>query len=649
MKFSLKTKKELYSALKENEYYFGILDEQDFSIPFLSEIWDLRNMESEDNRFEDALGDIIQHTINNDDWDIDYLFIDRLKLFKDDDIYAKWLETLVHPKFRKKEEDILKYVLLINSFLEIDRLALYVTDYSGNDLPIYTLKGVNNENHYIDLPENQVWFFVETELTGRSDKVSSHKNPSLAPCFILAYDDGWNDYSLWTSFDLFYYETTGNQVYLGKLKITNGKDEYTIESIPESFTTLDDTFCSLGQGRGYYKGLKDVLGNKFESVLYALKDAAFYPDVHDKFEKNYIFKTSLLREDSAERMLREAKHISYDYDLQNLYSFKYCFTPKYSKTEVEIDFDFNKNNKIPDRIFALIGKNGTGKTQLISTLPLDIANKKYESFVPRPPLFSKVIAVSYSIFDDFEIPQKTSQFNYVYCGLHIMRNGKREILSAKSRSLRFHQAWKKIRKQERMQFWYDSLLTFIERDFVDSFIIEDEAQEYTVDIQEFNKIKKKLSSGQSIMLYIISEIISNIRYDSLILFDEPETHLHPNAISQLMNLIYKLVRKYDSYCLITTHSPLIIQELLSRNIYVIDRHESLPSIRKIGLESFGENLSILTEEVFGNKEIGKQYKTIIDRLINRGFNYDNIVEMIETDEIPLSLNARLYIKSRVEQ
>lgn len=255
------------------------------------------------------------------------------------------------------------------------------------------------------------------------------------------------------------------------------------------------------------------------------------------------------------------------------------------------------------------------------------------------------------MFDDFEIPRKTSSFNYVYCGLHILKDGKKETLTPKQQRLRFHRTWKKIKSLERMKIWKEILVSFINEDIIDSFIQQegDNPDNLTVNLDNFNKAIIKLSSGQNIILYIISEIISNIRFDSLILFDEPETHLHPNAISQLMNLIYDLVSKFDSYCIITTHSPLIIQELLSRNVFVIDRHENTPSIRKIGIESFGENLTNLTEEVFGNKSVKKQYKTIIDKLISNGSSYCQITNELKSDEIPLSLNIRLYIKSQLSE
>jgi len=114
-----------------------------------------------------------------------------------------------------------------------------------------------------------------------------------------------------------------------------------------------------------------------------------------------------------------------------------------------------------------------------------------------------------------------------------------------------------------------------------------------------------------------------------------------------MNTIYELVNEFESYCLIATHSPIVIRELFSKNVYVMERDKNVPSVRRIGLESFGENLGVLTDEVFGDRQIPKQYKAIIGQLIRDGKNFDKIVEMLEFDDRPLSLNARIFIKNLI--
>jgi len=95
-------KLELFRALIKEEDVFG----KDEIVVFLDDVWDLRTMSSEDARYTDAYGDVVQHMVNNDDWEIDYLFIERLKLLDDDEKFISFLETIVSKKYSENEDDI---------------------------------------------------------------------------------------------------------------------------------------------------------------------------------------------------------------------------------------------------------------------------------------------------------------------------------------------------------------------------------------------------------------------------------------------------------------------------------------------------------------------------------------------------------------
>lgn len=642
MNISHNNKKALFHLIISLEDPFK-MDDNDGILNFLNQIWNLKSMPSEDDRFKNAEGDIIQHTLSNDDWEINYLFEERLKLYEDEEIFNKFIETVVNPKFRNGEENILNFVLQLNEILEKDNYNFTVTEYNEDGIPIYTIKELDKDDSFpIDIKKNNIPFFVVKKPTGNSNNHFSHPKPKELPSFVLVFNSGWNDYGIYSQYYPYYYDESGKCKELVDLKIITLEGN-SVDVIPDKFYNLDDRFCSLGQEIGYYEELEKILKNDFFGVLYALRDVAFFPEIQEDFETTDQFSNSLIRYNEQERLLREAVHLINNSNLENLYSFQYQFKPKFSSEAIDVNFDFSATSQIPNRIFALIGKNGTGKTQLITSLPVHISEKKGDFFSPQIPIFSKLIAVSYSIFDTFQIPKKTATFNYIYCGL---RNEKGEISTDKSMLLRFHNTWKKIRKRGRIKEWRTVLINFIEEDLVDEFIIK-KNQNYDISIEGFNKIRKKLSSGQSIVLYTISQIVANIRFDSLLLFDEPETHLHPNAITQLMNTINSLVEEFQSYCILATHSPLIIRECFSRNVYIMDRHENIPAIRKIGLESFGENLTILTEEVFGNKDTPKHYKKIIEDLIERGNSYEQIIRILESDNIPLSLNAKIFIKSKL--
>jgi ABC-type multidrug transport system ATPase subunit len=640
MEISRKIKLALFHALIKEDKVFSAMS-SDSTMKFLDSIWNLKALPSTDPRYTTAYEDVHKHIILNDDWSQEELFIDHLKLLDDNDIYIKYIESIISPKYRNDSDNIKKFVLLINSYIEDEGLILHSLSNNEKSLPIYTIMDSTKIRHKEKLVENDIKFYV---VNGINKNIKNQ----IPPYFILEFNDGWNDYTLKTEFSLSL-RKANSIVKIGMVKITNSDESEIINTIPNTFYELEEAFCSLGQTYEYYENLKNQTGDQFERVLLALKDAAFHSDIHDKFERNEIFKTSLIRYDEAEQLLRSVKYKIYGFDLDNLYSFKYTFLPKYTTDPVEIEFNFNNDNDLPSRIYGIIGKNGTGKTQLITSLPLDISNDKSECFVPKTPLFSKVIAVSYSIFDDFDIPKKTATFNYKYCGL---LDEKKELLTQRQQLLRFHRACEDIHKKNRVLKWRKILNSFLDDEIISKFVIEKEDQfneiSYMIDRTEFNKIKKNLSSGQNILIYIITEIISNIRRDSLLLFDEPETHLHPNAISQLMDVIYELVHEFKSYCIIATHSPLIVQELLSKNIHIIEKNENLISARKPSIEAFGQNLTTLTEEIFGNSSIEKRYKKIINKMVFNNKNYDDIVSILETEGVPLSINTRLYIKSKVD-
>ncbi|WCO00566.1 AbiJ-related protein [Psychroserpens ponticola] len=641
IKYTKQLKSKLFNLINKNPNAFNVKDDGDGwgnngIINFLNNIWDLKGLPrvSNDDKWTSAYDDAVQHLVNNEDWTYEQTFIDYFKLLENDEGFTKFLETLVHPDFRNDLQEIELFVTLINVELASINYTLAVSDYK-EDLPIYTLRE-SKQNDHVHILENEIPFVV-----------GHHINEY--PYFYLQIND-WDDYGSETTFRLFYYKGIDDLEKIGDVKITNGESDKTREVIDKEFTSLKNSFCSLGQEDEYYENLKRIFNHKLPSILYALKDAAYFIEINDKFSSNSIYKYSLIRGDYAEQLSRSIRYVLEGRSLDDKYSFTYSFTPNYSSTPIEIDLKFNDTLEFSDRIFAVIGKNGAGKTQLITNLPLDISESKEESFEPHKPIFSKVIAVSYSVFDNFKKPNQKVDFNYVFCGL---LNDDKSFPSKTEKNQKILEAYGKIKYHNRIEKWKQILSKFIDEDVLnDVFVINEshgngDDNEFVINEGRFIINIDKLSSGQSIMLEIMTKIIANIRFDSLILFDEPETHLHPNAISQLISSIYELVESFDSYCLITTHSPIIIQNIFGKNVYVMEKDNNTPFLRKIGVESFGENLTVLTEDVFTNRDIDKHYKVILDKMIENYHNYEFIVKKIENENMPLSLNAKLYLKSKL--
>ena len=104
--------------------YCGRLDE----ISFLQRLYPLDNMPSTDRRFRTALGDIRQHTLNNDDWDYCWVFSDNrfdLSNGNDDEPLLNFLCEMLHPAVRDDKAPWKEYLKKFNELLSPDGYELY--------------------------------------------------------------------------------------------------------------------------------------------------------------------------------------------------------------------------------------------------------------------------------------------------------------------------------------------------------------------------------------------------------------------------------------------------------------------------------------------------------------------------------------------
>lgn len=587
---------------------------------------------------------------------------DILHIFREENMECVWythdnwnggidyyqLQINVSPYWYDKinQEDVQKKLLeLFNQVIPTEAIVVNVVnivpDVSVDTRMEETTNYTNKLKIFISHIDNPYVFDQDVEVSGY-------------PCLSLL-SNTWDDYDTEASFGLSYYDSLGKRKFIGKLKIIGDveqdKDGHTriYKNLEDGKCELKEGICSLGQDMEYYQHIKDVFGDEYKNVLYALRDCSVFPYFAKQFENNtWLYKRCLIRKDEAERTKREAPYLLKNMDLEDKYSFDYLFKPNYADEHVKIHFNFRNEGQIPNRLYAIIGKNGVGKTQFITTLPMNIYNGTKDLFLPQVPIFSKVIAVSNCPFDHFEIPHQTVEFQYVYCGTSVMRDGYKTIMSDEDIKDKLHENLKEIKKCERLGHLRNILSPLFSEEELDEIVEFDNFAKEEYWLKAVDDKYETFSSGQNTFLYLFSSVVANIRYDSLLLFDEPETHLHPNAITLLMTAINRLLEKYQSYGIIVTHSPLIVKELFSRNVYVMKRINNTPSIKRIGMESFGENLTNLTEEVFDNKDVTPYYVKMLRNLVKKGLSYDNIVDLIQSEDIPVSLNLSILLRTLIE-
>ncbi len=116
-RISVKARQHIADSLVISKiWYCGNLNEPEF----LSRLYDLSKIASRDHRYRDAYGDIYQHTVNNSDWNDDWVFYDtRFNLMNcRDDEYLTFLINTLHPRVRDNEEQIEKLLQIYNNSLK---------------------------------------------------------------------------------------------------------------------------------------------------------------------------------------------------------------------------------------------------------------------------------------------------------------------------------------------------------------------------------------------------------------------------------------------------------------------------------------------------------------------------------------------------
>jgi len=463
---------------------------------------------------------------------------------------------------------------------------------------------------------------------------------AIPPCIVFL-SDNWDDYNFNTLYHLCLFRKNGDKLVLGDVKILQRDVQNT--KLPDKFSELGENFFSLGQVESYYENMRKHFPRGHLRTLEALNDVVVKPQLLDEIETTSGFRNSLIRFNDAKICLRDGLAILNRQPREKGYKFTYTGYIPGADAGIFIDVDLQPQDPVPGRVLAIIGRNGVGKTQFLAKLARDLAipqrvskntNDQVElAFEPSRPLFSRVIALSFSAFDRFQRPEPKKFFSYIYCGVRDDSGG----LSRKALEARHLQYLKRIQDHGREEFWeqHVAIVLDVPRNTV--------SIQRTVEELE-NGQTASMSSGQSILAYFISATLAYLKAGSLVLFDEPEIHLHPNAVALLMQTLQTLLKQFDSYAIIATHSPVVIQEVPRKRVIRFEREGNITNSYPLGQESFGENIAELTRLVFETIEIPNFYKQTFKNLA-KSSTFDEVSGMFDEQ---LSLHATAYLASLYE-
>lgn len=508
-------------------------------------------------------------------------------------------------------------------------------------------------------------------------KLKSEEPPKIRrfPYAVLVQDN-WDDFGYKTTFQITLHVSAHERHDLGYIKIIKvGQTSGYTQMPKQSFLELPSGYASIGSSFDYYETLHNLGRDVFEPFLRGIRDVAFDDEIKASVEDSEAYRVSLLRFGGAERTISDAARLlsaSTSTMKRRNTGFRFKFKTRVAQhsNNFTIDFDFRRSGRLPNRINALIGYNGTGKTRLLSNLAIvasgygygnkrDLLDNTAGRFVGTFPPFKTVVVVSYSAFDTFVIPGRTKNekrklkqsgeiFGYVYCGLRERSdNGGSDgeqayrLRTPEEIEAEFLAALKRVREAGRLQ----TLLEVLKSLLHDPSFHRIGLTQFYADRSdgELGLLFRGLSSGHKVVLKIVTELTAHISGSepTLVLIDEPETHLHPPLLAAFLKSVRLCLESLDGYAIIATHSPVVIQETPGKFVRVLRRSADQNHVAAPNLETFAESIGVITQEVFNLGDGSTDWHDTLRSMARRG----TLEEIEETFGNKLGFAARSYILS----
>ena len=133
------------------------------AVSFFDSILNLRTMPSTDARFPDAKRDLQQHYINNSDWTLEEILLDRYDFINSDENFFKLLNLVVSPTVNDTEDEIKFFYYTINPILNNHSIEYRLKSINEYGLSIFELDVLDSENKFKDVIDNQIPIFVNKE------------------------------------------------------------------------------------------------------------------------------------------------------------------------------------------------------------------------------------------------------------------------------------------------------------------------------------------------------------------------------------------------------------------------------------------------------------------------------------------------------
>jgi predicted ATPase len=383
----------------------------------------------------------------------------------------------------------------------------------------------------------------------------------------------------------------------------------------------------------------------------SLRDCAFDLTLFESLQGELVMQESLLRSVPVQNVRTRLHRLALGD--ATLTHFRFAFdlpSGEATREPLELTFKIEPFSNPPTNVHVLIGRNGVGKSRCMQIMARAIV----KSDVPGEPngvlrqikeastnpffgeepdwQFAGLIFVSFSAFDDFVLPDlKNASIRTAVVGLQKPKLAANSVApAAKSREelnddfLQSFAACRRGLRADRLR----AAISTLGNDplFADA----DIASHLGTDTPDWEPAARmlfdKLSSGHAIVLLTITRLVEFVDERTLVLLDEPEGHLHPPLLSAFIRSLADLLIQRNGVAIIATHSPVVLQEVPQSCVWKLRRTGTVSGAERPAIETFGENVGVLTREVFGLEVTNAGFhKLLKDAIQVDGLSYESVL------------------------
>lgn len=505
---------------------------------------------------------------------------------------------------------------------------------------------------------------------------------------VVPSSDGWNDFGHHTRVDYRIrmhsareaVQASGFIGFINPDTDRNGKDllrqlvstqgELTVTA------TTDHRFFTMLPDMEAYRRLVQILdaGDATEALtalndLVALNEFESTADILDLAIQSEVFSLSFIRSSDSYFAYKNAGPILRGLSSEQTGILSPTLAIRFQlpgrQNEHDLRFSFDHSAELPKRIAVVIGKNGVGKSQTLGRIAraaIDGTAALTDGTDGGRPLINRLLAFAPTNEAESVFPtdkRKRPRIWYQRYSMNRSRRSRRndylsdlivqvarstQMVASKSRWEIFTEALSAITKADELHLPTHSTSGA----YVPLANLPKGAEQRVLERFASIDVKKEparvvggegypLSSGELSFLKFAAQVSLHIENGSLLLLDEPETHLHPNFINSFVSLLDGLLEATGSAAIIATHSVYFVREVFREQVTVLSvDSENLVHAQRPKLRTFGAEVGAISYFVFGEDEPSRLAGEVERRLIAKGAPWPQIYEEYK-DELSLEM------------